>query len=301
MYYLKFGSKGDEVRDLQIALNIEADGIFGRMTEAAVKNYQRKNEMYPDGVATPELLETLLDMQYTTDVSERHHGEQKINQYYLPTDQYNKENITTKEYIFLHHTAGSHNPYLTVDGWQKDDRGKIATQYVIGGVGLNREKEYDGVIVECFPDDGWAYHLGRVDNYMHSHSVGIEICNWGHLTEENGKFFTYTGREVMKEQVHKQPKPFKGFTYYHRYSSKQLESLKFLINFLSKKYEIPTNKGLAEWIDFYDPQDAFSYYVDAMRGKVKGILAHGNVRMDKDDVYPDSRLIKILKDINKDS
>jgi peptidoglycan L-alanyl-D-glutamate endopeptidase CwlK len=67
MYY-RFGAKGDDVRKIQIALDLNpVDGIFGRMTEAAVKNYQVKLGLHPDGVITPEVLKKLLEDDYTTD------------------------------------------------------------------------------------------------------------------------------------------------------------------------------------------------------------------------------------------
>ena len=37
------------------------------------------------------------------------------------------------KYIFLHHTAGWHNPYNQIDQWDKDSRGCISTEFVIGG------------------------------------------------------------------------------------------------------------------------------------------------------------------------
>lgn len=38
----KKGSKGDIVKQIQIALNIEADGIFGNTTENEVRKFQKK-------------------------------------------------------------------------------------------------------------------------------------------------------------------------------------------------------------------------------------------------------------------
>ena len=40
---LKKGSKGQSVKELQEALGIGADGIFGSGTEAAVKKFQKEN------------------------------------------------------------------------------------------------------------------------------------------------------------------------------------------------------------------------------------------------------------------
>ena len=47
---LKKGSKGEEVKVLQKALGITADGIFGGGTEAEVKIFQSKHQLDADGV-----------------------------------------------------------------------------------------------------------------------------------------------------------------------------------------------------------------------------------------------------------
>jgi putative chitinase len=47
---LKNGSKGDEVKKLQEKLGLGADGSFGPKTEEAVKSFQLKNGLTPDGI-----------------------------------------------------------------------------------------------------------------------------------------------------------------------------------------------------------------------------------------------------------
>ena len=47
---LKKGSRGDEVRALQTALHLYVDGIFGLLTEEAVKEYQKAHGLVADGV-----------------------------------------------------------------------------------------------------------------------------------------------------------------------------------------------------------------------------------------------------------
>jgi hypothetical protein len=47
---LKIGDEGDDVKELQAALKITADGIFGRGTRAAVIKYQADRDMRPDGI-----------------------------------------------------------------------------------------------------------------------------------------------------------------------------------------------------------------------------------------------------------
>lgn len=50
MNILKFGSKGEEVKTLQRLLNCEIDGIFGKITEEAVRNFQKNNKLTVDGI-----------------------------------------------------------------------------------------------------------------------------------------------------------------------------------------------------------------------------------------------------------
>ena len=47
---LKLGSRGNEVKVLQEKLNLKADGIFGPLTEEAVKDFQRSNGLEGDGI-----------------------------------------------------------------------------------------------------------------------------------------------------------------------------------------------------------------------------------------------------------
>jgi hypothetical protein len=51
---LKVGSRGDEVKKVQQALGQDADGIFGKMTEAAVIAWQGNNNLTPDGIVGPK-------------------------------------------------------------------------------------------------------------------------------------------------------------------------------------------------------------------------------------------------------
>ena len=53
MITLRQGSRGDAVRQLQEILGITADGIFGPITKAAVKDYQAANGLKADGIVGP--------------------------------------------------------------------------------------------------------------------------------------------------------------------------------------------------------------------------------------------------------
>ena len=56
---LKLGSRGNEVKVLQEKLNLKADGIFGPLTEEAVKDFQRSNSLEVDGIVGANTLSKL--------------------------------------------------------------------------------------------------------------------------------------------------------------------------------------------------------------------------------------------------
>lgn len=56
---LRKGSNGNEVKALQEALHLFVDGVFGKLTEEAVKEFQRTNGLKPDGVVGDKTWEKL--------------------------------------------------------------------------------------------------------------------------------------------------------------------------------------------------------------------------------------------------
>ena len=55
----RIGSKNNNVKEIQIKLNVKADGIFGPITQKAVINFQTKNNLKVDGIVGPETWATL--------------------------------------------------------------------------------------------------------------------------------------------------------------------------------------------------------------------------------------------------
>jgi hypothetical protein len=50
---VKRGDRGSAVRTIQQGLGIPADGVFGEQTEHAVKRFQRRHDLVPDGIVGP--------------------------------------------------------------------------------------------------------------------------------------------------------------------------------------------------------------------------------------------------------
>lgn len=304
---LKLGSKGEQVKLLQTKLGLTADGNFGPKTEAAVKAWQLKNGLVADGVVGPKTWGELNIA--STDLSEQHVEESdtlSYKQYLLPKDEY-LTGPTKKEYLFLHHTAGGHNPYQVVDMWAKDTRGRIATEFILGGPACNgTNAQYDGELIQCVPTGGYGWHLGdNGSQYMHSHSVGIEVCNYGYVTKgryrkgnawvakDPSKYYNYAGGEVIASHVTTLPKAFRGHTTWHRYSDKQLQVLKEWILFIANRDNIDIHKGLIEEVKSKGAA-GFEFNENAYYGRVKGMWTHTNTRKDKVDMFPQPELIDML-------
>ena len=64
---VRFGSKGESVKTLQRELKLAADGIFGRITERTLAEYQVDHRLVPDGVCGPATWQALLTDDYAPD------------------------------------------------------------------------------------------------------------------------------------------------------------------------------------------------------------------------------------------
>ena len=60
MTLYKRGSRGEMVRQIQKALHLLADGIFGSQTEEAVRHFQTMNGLKTDGIVGPATLAKLI-------------------------------------------------------------------------------------------------------------------------------------------------------------------------------------------------------------------------------------------------
>lgn len=218
----------------------------------------------------------------------------KIIQYRLNSGQFFEEEFD-KKMIFLHHTAGNSNPFISIDGWN-NNTDKIGTAFVIAGKPKEGEIKYkDGDIVQAFSSKHWAYHLGIPSSVFQKYgikyqsldkiSIGIELCNWGYLIKQSdGTFRNYVGGIVPKDEVIDLGKEFRGHRYYHSYTDSQISSLRDLLIYLCDRYKI--SKTFNE--SMFDVNQA------CLNG-TNGIWSHTSCRTDKFDVSPQPKLINMLK------
>ena len=313
---LKLNSTGPLVIDLQNFLKLKADGVFGPDTEKAVKKWQSDNGLVADGVVGPKTWEAM--GLATTDVSEKRNQPMSpstipfnIIQHFLPKGQY-YEGPTKKRWIYLHHTAGWESPYSTIAGWAADNRGAVATEFVLGGPSiLGNNDKFDGVLVQCFPEGGYGWHLGTGNDAMHRESVGIEVCNFGPVTKggyfkwdiaskrnvwiklKSESFYTYVGTEANPSQIIELDSEFRGFKYWHKYSDKQVQVLKDWIIYIGNRDNIDIRKGIVEQIHKHGIE-AFNKVDIALCNKTPGVWLHTNVQAGKVDLFPQPEIVEML-------
>lgn len=103
---IKNGSKGSDVITLQNALNalgygLVADGVFGAKTEAAVKDFQRKNKLIVDGIVSTQTWNAL-------GVSGTNSKCIDASVIYKPLSVHVTKSANRKPlYLAIHYTAGS--------------------------------------------------------------------------------------------------------------------------------------------------------------------------------------------------
>ncbi len=317
---LKLGSTGPGVREIRKALGITDGDIFDIYTDGAVRRYQKDNGLLIDGIVGNKTYGSLVDIDTDrfgfddsiedTDGKINYLGTYDsseclvIDRAYLDTDEYVRDYGKIEPLgIILHHTAGWDNPYKTITSWNNDKRGRVATQYVIGGLNINEHTKHDGTVVECFPDGYLGWHTGKVGGFdMSKLSVGIELNNFGYLNYKNGKYYNYVGGEVPKNQVCDLGYEFRGHRYWHRYSENQIYSLRLLIDHILSTYPtVNISKGLPSILNSgIDARAAFEFNKDAYYARTFGLWTHSNIRKDKSDCFPQPELVQMINDLYND-
>jgi N-acetyl-anhydromuramyl-L-alanine amidase AmpD len=215
----------------------------------------------------------------------------------FPDTRYFREK-TEKTQITLHHTVSG--PEVEGDvAWWLQGTERIATSYII---------DREGRLHKCFDDDYWAWHLGCKAavfaakglpyKKLDPHNIGIELDSWGALAKHSDGLFypvTFVGGKAVPNLKCK-PVPYiyeycttqnyRGFQYYERYTTAQLNTLRELLIYLKLKHSIPTNYR----------SDIWNVCDRALKGET-GIFSHTSFRADKTDCHPQVELINLLKQL----
>jgi peptidoglycan hydrolase-like protein with peptidoglycan-binding domain len=332
---IKKGNIGEIVKEIQQILGFskeESDGIFGEKTEKLVWIYQMQNNLLADGIVGRKTGEQMGLKWFTTDLTSKANDttifegtklpeiiykNKKITIYdgFMNKNEYVHDSFIRPENVVLHHTAGWGNPFAVIKQWENDNRGRVGTNFVIGGPNIivnKKDSNYDGIIAQAIPDHNYGYHIGGVPcKDIHAVSIGIEICNFGSLTKINNKYYAWPAFD-SKRQLRKNYKyyeiavnevcilkdPFRGSKYYHKYSEAQLQALKYLLLYLKKlESTLDLTTGIFTLLNILtNPKRAFEIDDNAREG-MRGMWAHANYRKDKSDLSPQPAMIELLKNL----
>lgn len=227
---------------------------FDEYTHKIVTQFQKTHGLFIDGIVGRLTWKRLLLKGYNFSwgaTTFTLNDDEWINQY------------TEKDTIFLHHTAGFHRPDFTIGWWDRDNKpgklNRVATSFVIGRRALDGTSKYDGVTLRAFNEIFWAHHLGtklRNNKLLNQKSIGIEICSLGGplLKSVQGDFyFEANGKKtvVPTSEVCELETPWRGHTYFQKYTDKQIKECERLILTLSSIFNIPLRQFQynTEWFD----------------------------------------------------
>ncbi|MBC7828274.1 MAG: N-acetylmuramoyl-L-alanine amidase [Chitinophagaceae bacterium] len=203
-----------------------------------------------------------------------------------------------KQRIVLHFTAG--NIRSDLGALTRNDY-HVSVAFVIGR---------DGTIYQLFSSKYWSGHLGKgvgnegTGNAEDKSSIGIELSNYGYLSEVSGNLETYYSRQKDKAgkpgpvdvycslaDTHAYKKletPFRNQRYYASHTPQQYNSLIVLLRYLTTQYKIPRN---------FLP-DQLRYVTTPEVLKFKGIVSHINYRKDgKWDIGQAFEWEKVIKGV----
>src|SRR5690554_6195285 len=113
------------------------------------------------------------------------------------------------------------------------------------------------------------------------------------IARGKNSYFTYVGQEVDPAQVEELAEPFRGYSFYHKYSDKQVQSLKKLLQHLGNKHNIDIREGLPNLIRKKGVK-AFDIIGSKQCYDSPGVWSHGNVSYTKNDVAPQEGMVEML-------
>ena len=148
MILYKKGSRGEGVKQIQIALHLYPDGIFGTLTEEAVKEFQKEHNLAIDGIVGPNTFNVL------TNGSQLKKSKRRINS------------------IIVHCSATPEGRDYTVDQIKKDHKEQgwsdIGYHYVIyrdGSIHEGRNVDIIGAHCEGYNSNSIGVcYIGGLEN-----------------------------------------------------------------------------------------------------------------------------------------
>jgi len=183
--------------------------------------------------------------------------------------------------------------------WANDKKGRVSTAWGVVD---------DGTVFQGFDPKFFGYAIyvqskyNRIpkqyktkaqDNFLNRHSIQVEICNFGGLTEIDGKFYAWPAKgkaiskyEIPEERVMYYPDGFRGYHAFEKYTDQEVATIKFLAQYVNQKFGIPLHYN----------EDMWDISENALKGAA-GIYSHVSFRTDKSDCHPQPNLIRALQSV----
>lgn len=294
---------GPDVQELQkmlslIGYSMAPDGIFGKVTESVVKQFQLSQGLSADGIVGPNtwsaiLVKASISPQQTLSKAFNPVVDKYIQ---MPDNEFIKE-VTAKIGITYHHTVSDGNPEQVVRVWDADGRGAVGTHFIIGRKMNNGDMSHDGKIVQCVPIEYWLHHIlttrmgfsSSHNNLVNKSYIGIELCSYGCLKKVGNEFYALDGRtQVPTSEVTVLKTGFRTYEYWHSYTPAQIESLRKLTLAIATHYNMDLTKGIQ--------QDFFELSWDAMALR-RTVTTHTNFEYGKFDTFPQPELKAMISQI----
>lgn len=228
----------------------------------------------------------------------------KIEFHKFPENQYVRK-ASVKFQLVFHFTVSGKGAKGDIDWWLSDPK-RIATCMIVDYKGIPHQlfnmKYYashlgikEWVFKKYLGDDYLLHYPHAVNSSLDEGSIGIELDSWGPLLERNGHWHPIkeeNGKMVPNLDIKSIPKenivffdtPFRGFNAFEKFTDKQLETAREIVQYCNMMYNIP--KGYNE--------DMWDVSPKALKG-TKGIWTHVSFRPDKDDCMPQPEFIQMLK------
>ena len=194
-----------------------------------------------------------------------------------------------KSQIILHHTVSGGSAKAVATYW--DSRpSRIATCIII---------DKKGIPHQLFRSRYWAGHVGGRSTMTKEFerfglpyrncsktSIGVELVSWGGLKMIDNKLYTCYGSEYTEGADVHFDDPFRGYSYFDSYTTEQIATLKELLIYWNKVYDIPLEYK----------EDMWDVNEQALNN-TPGIYSHTSFRRDKSDLFPQKELIEMLKSL----
>lgn len=188
--------------------------------------------------------------------------------------------------IVIHYTAGSNAGGPKDEFWNfnKSLSSRTSAHYIV---------DRNGSIYQIVNDKDLAWHAGvrsvsPLDSYENATTtIGIELVNWGWVTLNNGKYYTYgsweyatsSSRQIFDNLTAWSPNgSLSSYRYWEDFPAEQISSLNDLVDELVAKYDVQKVLYSPNIIDYEESESSLNNFV--------GILGHSVITDYKWDPGP---------------